>query len=384
MDRATVEIYERIAAVYDDRRPPRQSGLAEDFGRMVVAGGVRADLGCGPGRYTAFIGRPVLALDAARAMLELVPRKAPDALRVQADLAALPLRRASLGGAWANLSYQHVPRLQLPLALARLHDALVSGAPISVALFEGTGEGPLDDDEFPGRTFVRWQADDLEPLFTAAGFEVHAIDGGAKDSGRRPENGAAVSGGRAENGAKVPGGRPGMDALPVRVTATRGRTLPDIVGPDMRLLICGLNPSLYAADAGVNFARPGNRFWPAALASGLVSRDRDPWHALAHHGIGFSDIVKTATPRAESLRADDYRRGLERLSWTIRLLRPAAVCFVGLAGVRAALDPRAVAGPREGGFAGAPAYVMPNTSGLNAHASPADFQRHLEAAAALA
>jgi double-stranded uracil-DNA glycosylase len=365
MDRATVEIYERIAAVYDDRRPPRQSGLAEDFDQKVVAGGVRADLGCGPGRYTAFIGRPVIALDAARAMLELVPGKAPDALRVQADLAALPLRRAALAGAWANLSYQHVPRFQLPLALARLHDALVPGAPISVALFEGTGEGPLDDDEFPGRTFVRWQADDLEPLFTAAGFEVEAIDGGS---------GGGVSGGR----------RPGMDALPVRVTATRARTLPDIVGPDMRLLICGLNPSLYAADAGVNFARPGNRFWPAALASGLVSHDRDPWHALAHHGIGFTDIVKTATPRADSLRADDYRRGLERLSWTVRLLRPGAVCFVGLAGVRAALDPRAVAGPREGGFAGAPAYVMPNTSGLNAHASPADFRRHLQAAAALA
>src|SRR5580704_686920 len=339
MDRATVEIYEQIAAVYDDRRPPRQSALAEEFGRRVGAGVVRADLGCGPGRYTAWLGGPVLALDAARAMLGLVPGKAPDALRVQADLAALPLRRASLGGAWANLSYQHVPRLQLPLALARLHDALAAGSPVSVALLEGSGEGPLDDDEFPGRTFVRWQADDLEPLFTAAGFEVDAIDGGS---------GNGASGGRRGEGGVSGGRRPGMDALPVRVTATRARTLPDIVGPDMRVLICGLNPSLYAADAGVNFARPGNRFWPAALASGLVTHDRDPWHALAHHGIGFTDIVKTATPRADSLRADDYRRGLERLSWTVRLLRPGAVCFVGLAGVRAALDPRAVAGPREG------------------------------------
>ena len=34
--------------------------------------------------------------------------------------------------------------------------------------------------------------------------------------------------------------------------------------------MCGLNPSLYAADAGVGFARPGNRFWPAALAAGIV------------------------------------------------------------------------------------------------------------------
>jgi len=357
MDRATIEIYERVAAVYDAQRSPRQSGLAEEFAKTVGGGELRADLGCGPGRYTAWLGTPVLALDAAWSMLALVPGKAPDALRVQADLEALPLRRGSLGGAWANLSYQHVARLQLPLALARLHDALALGSPISVALFEGTGEGLLDDDEFPGRTFVRWGAGDLRPLFTAAGFEVGAIDRG--------------------QGA-------GSEPHPVRITATRARTLPDIVGPDMRLLICGLNPSLYSADAGLNFARPGNRFWPAALASGLVTRARDPWHALTHHGIGFTDIVKTATQRADGLAAEDYRQGLDRLAWTVKLLRPGAVCFVGLAGVRAALDRRAVAGPRAEGFAGLPAYVMPNTSGLNAHAGPADFERHLRAAAALA
>jgi len=369
VDRATVEVYERVAAAYDASRSPRQSGLAEDFGRSVSAGAVRADLGCGPGRYTGYLGHPVLALDAAWSMLELVPGKAPGALRVQADLEALPLRRGALGGAWANLSYQHVPRLRLPLALARMHEALTPGAPISVAVFEGTGEGPIDDDEFPGRNFVRWRADDLEPLFTAAGFGVDAIEGGRH--------------GGADAGQDQPA-RTEFSDRPIRVTATRVRTLPDIVGPDMRLLVCGLNPSLYAADAGVNFARPGNRFWPAALASGLVSRDRDPWHALAHHGIGFTDIVKMATPQAASLAVDDYRHGLDRLAWTVRLLRPGAVCFVGLAGVRAALDRHAVAGPRADGFAGVPAYVMPNTSGLNAHASPADFERHLRAAAALA
>ena len=84
----------------------------------------------------------------------------------------------------------------------------------------------------------------------------------------------------------------------------RARTLPDTVGPDMRLLFCGLNPSLYAADAGVGFARPGNRFWPAALAAGLVTADRDPGHALRHHGIGMTDLVKRAsTGAAEVSRA---------------------------------------------------------------------------------
>src|SRR5436305_6574108 len=51
----------------------------------------------------------------------------------------------------------------------------------------------------------------------------------------------------------------------------RLRTLPDTVRPGMRLLVCGLNPSVVAADAGFGFAGATNRFWPAALQARLVS-----------------------------------------------------------------------------------------------------------------
>ncbi len=163
--------------------------------------------------------------------------------------------------------------------------------------------------------------------------------------------------------------------------AVRLRTLPDLVGPGMRLHVCGLNPSLFAADAGVNFARPGNRFWPAAVAAGVVTRDRDPWHALVHDGVGFTDLVKRATIGATELSAPEYEHGARRLAWLVRLVQPAAVCFVGLTGWRAAVAPGAAAGWQQGGFAGAPAYVMPNTSGLNAHTKPAEFAAHLRTAA---
>ena len=33
----------------------------------------------------------------------------------------------------------------------------------------------------------------------------------------------------------------------IDITARRALTLPDIIGPGMRLLICGLNPSVYSA-----------------------------------------------------------------------------------------------------------------------------------------
>jgi TDG/mug DNA glycosylase family protein len=169
-----------------------------------------------------------------------------------------------------------------------------------------------------------------------------------------------------------------------RARARRLRTLPDTVGPGMRLMVCGLNPSIYAADAGVGYARPGNRFWPAVIAAGLVTRDRDPFHALDEHGLGMTDLVKRATRKADEVTGDEYRAGFGRVARLVEWLRPGAVCFVGLTGYRQAADRAAGAGPQADGIDGVPVYVMPSTSGANASADRATLVGHLRAAAALA
>jgi TDG/mug DNA glycosylase family protein len=168
------------------------------------------------------------------------------------------------------------------------------------------------------------------------------------------------------------------------VRAVRARTLPDQVAPFLRLLICGLNPSLYAADRGVGFARPGNRFWPAALAAGIASRPLDPQWLRTVDRVGMTDLVKRATAGAAELTAAEYRDGVHRLERLVRWLQPGVICFVGLAGWRAAVNRRAVAGPIEDGFGGRPAYLMANTSGLNASSRLDDLTAHLRAAATLA
>jgi TDG/mug DNA glycosylase family protein len=348
VDRPTVDIYEQVAADYAARRQPSARAEAGAFAVRVPNGGLRADLGCGPGRYTADLGSPLVALDAARAMLDLVTERAPGAMPVQADLEALPFRPRSLAGAWANLSYQHLPRQRLPLALAQLHAVLAVGAVAEITLFSGDGEGPLANDDFPGRFFALWSAADLARVFEGAGFSVESIT---------------------------------ADTDQLRARLVRRRSLPDFVGPDMRLLLCGLNPSNYAADTGVNFARAGNRFWPAALAAGIASVDRDPAAALALHGTGLTDLVKRATTRAAAVSTAEYVAGAHRLQWMVAWLQPRALCFVGLAGWRAVIDRHAQPGPQPQPFAGVPVYVMPSTSGLNARSSLADLTTHLRAAA---
>lgn len=231
-----------------------------------------------------------------------------------------------------------VPHAQLPLALASLHRSLMPDEDVDLVVLRDGGDRP-------------WTPDDLAPVLAGAGFGVTGV---------------------------------GVSGSTIVASATRLRTLPDIVGPGMRVLMCGLNPSIYSSDRGVGYARPGNRFWPAALDAGLVQRDRDPLHALTACGVGMTDLVKRATVRAADLTADEYSEGAARVQRLVRWLEPGVVCFVGLAGWRAAVDTRAVAGPQPEPFGGRPAYVMPSTSGLNAHASRAALAAHMAAAAGLA
>jgi TDG/mug DNA glycosylase family protein len=352
VDRETVQVYEVRAAEWSERRPTRVPEMARSLGDEVAPGAVRIDVGCGAGKHLEYLGSPVIALDAARSMLAIARNAAPHAWCLQADLEALPLRRGSIGGSWARASYLHVHRDRLPWALMDLHRVLAVDAPAAFTFRHGRNEGAIPEDDFPGRFFAEWVPDALRDVLVGAGFVVDDV---AHDGGEW-----------------------------ITVHATRARTLPDFVGPGMRLLVCGLNPSVYAADAGVGFARPGNRFWPAALAAGLVSRDRDPMHALQAHGIGMTDLCKRATRSADALSKLDYVDGVARVERLVSWLRPSAVCFVGFAGWRAAVDAKAKAGEQPEGLGGVPTYVMPNPSGINAHASVDDIAAHLVAAAELA
>jgi TDG/mug DNA glycosylase family protein len=351
VDRDTVAIYEREAAAYDKARKPERQAAARAFGASVARGAVRADIGCGAGRYTGALGRPVVAFDAARAMLELTRTHTPAARCVQGDIERLPFRSQSLGGVWSSMTYHHIERARLPMALAHLHWALAVDAPVDLTAVAGDVDGNrFPNDDFPGRWFSAWTEEFAARVVDGAGFTVEVVS---------------------------------QEGPNVRVQARRARSLPDTVGPDMRLLVCGLNPSIYSADRGVGYARPGNRFWPAAVAAGLVSRPLDPVHALEHHGVGITDMVKRATVTSSELSRDEYRAGAERLRRLVEWLRPRAICFVGLEGWRAAVDRRAGPGPVDGGFAGVPAYVMPSTSGLNARTRFEDLVAHLRAAFAL-
>ncbi|MEM9033356.1 MAG: uracil-DNA glycosylase family protein [Actinomycetota bacterium] len=353
MDRTTVEIYEREASTFEaNRDPERNRDRARAFGATVDDGLLRADLGCGPGFHVGDLGKPVIALDAARSMVRRTLERNPHALPVVADVEALPLRSGGLAGSWAQRSYVHVPASRIPMALHELRRVTAVGAPVELAVFRGD----MELDEWPGadlsgRRFSHLPEQRWFDVAVGAGFDVEGHE---------------------------------LDEYGIRLRLRRARSLADTVGPELRVMVCGLNPSLHAADSGIPFLTSNNRFWPAARAAGVTSVDRDPLMALTQDRMGMTDIVKRATPRAAELTTAEYRSGLDRLDRLCAWLRPGVVVVVGLAGWRSAADRRAVAGLQDRTLGGRPVYVMPSTSGLNAATSLDALADHLRRAVSTA
>jgi double-stranded uracil-DNA glycosylase len=155
-----------------------------------------------------------------------------------------------------------------------------------------------------------------------------------------------------------------------QLVAANGTALPDLIGPGLKVLFIGINPSLYSAAVGHHFARPGNRFWPTLHAAGFTARVLSPYdeHELLAAGYGITNVVDRATATAEELAPAEYVTGAKRLAQKIRRHRPAVAAFLGIGAYRAAFaKPKAVLGPQDERIGESAVWVLPNPSGLNAH-----------------
>jgi TDG/mug DNA glycosylase family protein len=156
----------------------------------------------------------------------------------------------------------------------------------------------------------------------------------------------------------------------------RDASIPALVGPELRLLFVGINPGLWTAATQTPFAHPGNRFYPALAAAGIIPKlpsfadglSNDEKQELIAAGIGISNLVNRATVRADELTKEELREGAVRLAENLSAWSPAVVAIVGITAYRQAFErPRATVGLQAERIADAQLWVVPNPSGLNAH-----------------
>jgi TDG/mug DNA glycosylase family protein len=151
------------------------------------------------------------------------------------------------------------------------------------------------------------------------------------------------------------------------------KPLPDVLGPNTRVLFAGINPSLYSAERGHHYAGPGNRFWPALHGSGFTPRLFTPYEdgELPDYGIGLTNVCARPTRAAAELTKDEIRAGAAELDELANAVRPEVVAVVGVGAYRTGWGrPEAAVGPQDRAIGGVPAWVLPNPSGLNAHYPP--------------
>jgi double-stranded uracil-DNA glycosylase len=165
------------------------------------------------------------------------------------------------------------------------------------------------------------------------------------------------------------------------------------------VVFVGINPSIYSAERGRYFARPGNRFWPSLSRSVLSAEARrglrvdvlGPEHdrALQRYGIGFTDVVKRPTAKAAELTRAELRNGVADLLEKFATYRPRIVCFHGITGYRAVHDVLCPSGaPATLGLQCVTAgttriFLAPNPSGANAHFTRDEQVRFYDELAAL-
>ncbi|MFG3034239.1 class I SAM-dependent DNA methyltransferase [Streptomyces sp. NPDC048253] len=180
---ATRAFYDAIAEDYAERNrdelaaKPLERAVLGAYAELVGAGGRVADLGCGPGRVTGFLGArglDVCGLDLSESMLAVARRENPAIRFERGSMLELDFADGSLAGVVSFYSSIHTPVENLPALFAEFHRGLAPGGHLLLAF--QVGDEPRHFDRPWGHPvaldFERRRPERMAELLTAAGFAV--------------------------------------------------------------------------------------------------------------------------------------------------------------------------------------------------------------------
>ena len=105
--------------------------------------------------------------------------------------------------------------------------------------------------------------------------------------------------------------------------------LPDVLIPNLKLVICGSAVSAQSSQAGSYYAGQGNKFWQILHETGLTDRLllTSQYRELLHYQIGLTDVAKKAAGVDSHIQPADY----DAAAFAARMehFRPQIICFNG-------------------------------------------------------
>jgi len=150
--------------------------------------------------------------------------------------------------------------------------------------------------------------------------------------------------------------------------APTASAVPDVLGPGLDVVFCGINPGRVSAAANAHFANPRNDFWRLLHDAGFTPRLLEPSEQfeLLDYRIGATNAAARTTPGSGDLRRADFADSADRLARIATELHPRAIAFVGKEAYRGAFGLRAEHGPQERTVGDVGLFVLPSTSPANA------------------
>jgi TDG/mug DNA glycosylase family protein len=144
--------------------------------------------------------------------------------------------------------------------------------------------------------------------------------------------------------------------------------VPDVLGPGLEVVFCGINPGRVSAAARAHFANPRNDFWRLLHAAGFTSRLYEPAEQfeLLREGIGLTNAAARTTPGSGDLRRSDFAGAAGRLERMATELHPGWLAFVGKEAYRGTFGERPELGVQKRTLGDTRLFVLPSTSPANA------------------
>src|SRR3954449_1885328 len=107
--------------------------------------------------------------------------------------------------------------------------------------------------------------------------------------------------------------------------------VPDVLGPGLSVVFCGINPGFVSDAAKAHFANPRNDFWRLLAEAGITSRLFEPSEQfeLLKEGVGLTNAAARTTAGSSDLRRADFAGAAERLAKIVADLQPRAIALVG-------------------------------------------------------
>ena len=144
--------------------------------------------------------------------------------------------------------------------------------------------------------------------------------------------------------------------------------VPDVLGPGLDVVFCGINPGFHSDANAAHFANPRNDFWRLLHAAGFTPRLLDPFEQfdVLAYGIGITNAAFRTTRGSSDLRKPDFAGSAERLERLALELRPHVIGFVGKEAYRGPFGGRPEHGLQERRLGGTKLFILPSTSPANA------------------